>query len=418
MSTVTFLHCADIHLDSKLLGLERYEGAPVDELRSASRKALAELTLVAINEGVDLVLIAGDVFDGDWKDYNTGLFFSKQMSLLRDAGIPVVMIAGNHDAESQISRSLRYPDNVRVLSTDKPATEYFPNIGIAVHGQGFRTREVLDDLSAAYPKPEGGFVNVGMLHTSADGREGHDSYAPCDPRVLAQRGYDYWALGHVHKRETLLRVPEHPCWAVFPGNLQGRHARETGDKGFSIVRVEDGQVLAPVHHACDVVRWAECRVDATGIPDGESLLAAVHLALLAVQDGAGGRLVAARVTIHGRSRARAAIERDREGFVTEVRNLANHLSGAGLWVEKVRIELKGDHDVASLRTKDEPIGDLLRALDELPSTLLEVLNEDLRPIAAQLPREVLERLEGFGAEEWIRRLTPDVQELLVSKVLD
>src|SRR3972149_747737 len=112
-----FIHVADIHLDSPLRGLERYEGAPVAELRGATREALESLVRVSLEERVDFVLIAGDVYDGDWRDYNTGLFFARQMTRLREAGIPVLLIRGNHDAASQITRELRLPENVNRFST-------------------------------------------------------------------------------------------------------------------------------------------------------------------------------------------------------------------------------------------------------------------------------------------------------------
>ena len=100
-----FLHAADLHLDSPLKRLARYEGAPVDELRSAPRAALRNLVSLAIEEKVDFVLIAGDLYDGDWKDYNTGLFLNQRLKELQSASIPVYLVKGNHDAESRISPS-------------------------------------------------------------------------------------------------------------------------------------------------------------------------------------------------------------------------------------------------------------------------------------------------------------------------
>src|SRR5579872_1133012 len=102
-----FIHCADIHLDSPLAGLDRYEWAPVAEIRGATRRAFENVIGLALEEEVRFLVIAGDLYDGDWRDYNTGLFFVKQMSLLNDAGIPVYLIKGNHDAESKITRRLR-----------------------------------------------------------------------------------------------------------------------------------------------------------------------------------------------------------------------------------------------------------------------------------------------------------------------
>src|SRR3712207_2828658 len=160
------LHAADLHLDSPMTGLAAYDGAPVDDLRGATRRALGNLVDLAIEEAVDVVLLAGDLFDGDWPHYGTGVHAVREMARLREAGIPVVTIAGNHDAESRITRTLRWPDNVHVLGTRRPQTRQFDDLGLAVHGQGYPTPAVLEDLSAGYPAPLPGVRNVGLLHTS------------------------------------------------------------------------------------------------------------------------------------------------------------------------------------------------------------------------------------------------------------
>src|SRR5829696_667564 len=132
-----FLHAADVHLDSPLRGLERYDGAPVEEIRGAARRAFENLVDLALAEEVAFLLLAGDLYDGDWKDYNTGLFFAAQMRRLEEAGTPVFVISGNHDAASQITRVLRPPDNVKVFSTRKPETVELKGLEVALHGQGF-----------------------------------------------------------------------------------------------------------------------------------------------------------------------------------------------------------------------------------------------------------------------------------------
>ena len=231
-----FLHAADIHLDSALHGLERYEGAPVEEIRSATRRAFDNLIELAIDEEVAFVLLAGDLYDGDWKDYNTGLYFVERMRRLHDAGIRVFIVAGNHDAASQITKHLRLPDNVTLFSTRQPERVVLEDLDVAIHGQGFATRAVTDDLSQAYPQGDPQRFNIGLLHTCLDGKPGHEPYAPCSIAGLRSKGYQYWALGHVHKREEVSQDP----WIVFPGNIQGRHIRESGPKGCTLVTVDNG----------------------------------------------------------------------------------------------------------------------------------------------------------------------------------
>lgn len=252
-----FIHAADIHLDSALHGLERYEGAPVDEIRSATRRAFDNLIELAIEEEVAFILLAGDLYDGDWKDYNTGLYFMQHMARLCDAGIRVFIVAGNHDAASQITKHLRLPDNVTLFSTKHPETVVLEDLNVAIIGQGFATRAVTDDLSQAYPQGDPQLFNIGLLHTCLDGKPGHEPYAPCSVDGLRSKGYQYWALGHIHKREEVSQDP----WIVFPGNIQGRHIREVGPKGCTLVRVESGEIASVEHRDLDVMRWARCEID-------------------------------------------------------------------------------------------------------------------------------------------------------------
>jgi DNA repair exonuclease SbcCD nuclease subunit len=270
-----FIHAADIHLDSPLIGLQFYEGAPVEEIRGATRRAIQNLVELAAAEKVDFILIAGDLYDGDWKDYNTGLFLSAQMARLREEGIPVFIIAGNHDAASQITKHLRMPENVTQLSVKNPETVIIEEMGLAIHGQGYPARAVTEDMTGCYPLASAHHFNIGLLHTSLDGREGHESYAPTNVNSLLSKGYEYWALGHVHAREIVHQYP----WVVFPGNIQGRHIREVGPKGCTLVTAEDGRVVNVEHRDLDIMRWAVTVVDAGKAVRGDDVLEVASTAL-------------------------------------------------------------------------------------------------------------------------------------------
>jgi DNA repair protein SbcD/Mre11 len=245
-----FIHAADLHIDSPLRGLDLYSGAPVDRLRVASRHALTGLVDLAIKEQVSFVLFAGDIYDGNWAEFRTGLFFRDLLVRLRRAGILVFIVKGNHDAESQITKQLPDVEGVKVFSSQKSETVDLEELGVAIHGRSFPTRAVPEDLIPSYPEAVPNRFNIGMLHTSLSGREGHDTYAPTTPDALPDTGYDYFALGHVHAREVV-RVSGPRI--VFPGNLQGRHAKETGSKGCELVTIEGG-VITGAEHGCSETR--------------------------------------------------------------------------------------------------------------------------------------------------------------------
>ncbi|MGH6846128.1 MAG: metallophosphoesterase family protein [Methylocella sp.] len=202
-----FIHAADLHLDSPLIGLAKKSEDCAAHLDDASRRAFDNLVALAIEEDCRLIVIAGDIFDGQWRDYRTGLFFLDRMRRLRQAGIRVIVIAGNHDAENRFAGRLEYSGNVRLLSARRPESVAIDELGAVVHGRSFPRRDVMDNIALEYPSPVPGRFNIGMLHTSCGGSEGHASYAPCTVAQLVNHGYQYWALGHVHTRRELSTAP-------------------------------------------------------------------------------------------------------------------------------------------------------------------------------------------------------------------
>jgi len=412
-----FLHAADVHLDSPLHGLERYEGAPVEELRGATRRAFDNLVDLAIEEEVSFVLLAGDLYDGDWKDYNTGLYFIQRMDWLREAGIRVFIVAGNHDAASQITRQLRLPDNVTLFSTSKPETVVLEKPCVAVHGQGFARSEVTDDLSSAYPQANHDLFNIGLLHTCLDGKPGHEPYAPCTVDGLRSKGYHYWALGHVHTREVISQDP----WIVFPGNIQGRHVRETGPKGCTLVTVIDGEVAAVEHRDLDVARWARCTVDVTDSASLDEIHDQVRIALQQALDDADERPVAARLVLQGSSPVHSTLHSDSIHWIQEYRALASGLGGAGLWLEKVAIETRQAVALDELLERDDALGGLLRAIHalEIDASSVEALAAEVADLRQKLPHELLGGEDRYDPADpgYLASLMEDIKELLVHRLV-
>ena len=386
-----FIHTADLHLDSPLRGLSSYPDAPAERLRTATRDAFHNLVTCAIEEPVDFMVIAGDVYDGDWKDFNTGLFFIRQMGRLRQAGIPVFLLHGNHDAESDMTRSLDLPDNVRVFSARKADTFRLEPHKVAVHGRSFKVAATTDNLLPGYPAPVPGWLNIGVLHTALEGNTEHAQYAPCSVAELQAKGYQYWALGHVHEHW----VQRGDVTIAYPGNLQGRHIREPGERGALLVTAQDGDITAVERLAVDVLRWHRLDIDIGPAADGRSAVRLVGQALERLLTGTPAHLpLAVRVVFTGRSTAHADLVADEGQLRQEVIAQAVALDAERLWIEKVR--LASEPLAAPCRRADDEAQGALAELESLalsaqhdPDFVL-ALQADWQALLEKLPHEVLQ----------------------------
>ncbi|MDB5890594.1 MAG: metallophosphoesterase [Polaromonas sp.] len=357
-----FIHAADLHIDSPMRGLNSYDGAPVDALRGATRRALVGLVELALREQVALVVLAGDIFDRDLGDFSAALFFREQMARLTRTGVRVFVVKGNHDAEGQISKRVPELPGLHVFSAHHAEVIDLPELGVAVHGKSFPERVVDTDLVPSYPKAVAGRFNIGVLHTSLTGRPPHNPYAPTTAEALATKNYDYFALGHVHQREV---VREAMPRIVFSGNLQGRHVGETGSKGCELVTVQAGAITSAEHVPLDVVRWHHMQVDATGLASVNALAASFQLACRRAIDTADDRLHAMRVTVGGES-VLAGVEAAEPGsMAAAIQAATQDLGGILLWVESVKTALRLPLDRQAAGERPDAVGEVIRLVDEL-----------------------------------------------------
>ena len=391
---IRFIHAADPHLDSPLQGLEAHEGAPVEVLRGATRRAFENLVNLAIEESVDFVVIAGDLYDGDWKDYSTGLFFRAQMVRLQNRGTPVYLIAGNHDAASVITKKLSLPENVHVFSTR--TTESLEVVGhpVTIHGRGFPNRAVPENLATEYPMAVPNRFNLGLLHTSLTGRPGHDTYAPCSVAQLREKGYQYWALGHIHQPEVINEDP----WIVFAGNCQGRHIKETGARGCCLVTVSDSLHVEGVEwRSLDVVRWAELNIDLSGVETETEATRLVSDAMGKAVTAAEGRLVAARIILSGTTQLHGSLHRNDEHWSAQFLASAQDHGADAIWIERIKVSTSPVYDLAELAERDaltKIVVTNLTATHDQPILLPSEIEEMLSILPLEIRTQVEDELNG------------------------
>ncbi|WP_105419600.1 DNA repair exonuclease [Neorhizobium sp. T25_27] len=406
MTSFRFIHAADLHLGSPFQGLALKDAAIAELFIEASRTAFSGLVDQAVERKVDFFIVAGDVYDGDWKDNKIGLFFNREVARLERAGIPVFLLKGNHDAESVITKTITLPKNVSEFPVNKPGSFKLDHLKVALHGQGFAERSAVENLSLAYPRPEQGWFNIGVLHTSLTGREPHAPYAPCSVEDLRSRGYDYWALGHVHDFEI---VAEDPL-VVFPGNLQGRSIREQGAKGAVLVTVEDSRITHE-RMITDSARFAELVVAVEPDDNIPAILRRTESALEDVVERMEGRPLALRIRLTGRSRFRNEVMARAEDFRDEVQ-AACHRSHEDIWLEKLEVRLEPATNGTSVATDMLGLEGLIPMGGFAPELLADA-NAKIAEITARLPG-------GIGAGDLAlgddaEALLAEARDLLLSR---
>ena len=290
-------------------------------------------------------------------------------------------------------------------------------MNVTIHGHSFATPAIKKDLSLLYPTPVPGYFNIGILHTCASGREGHEPYAPCTLEGLRSKGYDYWALGHVHQYEVLLDDPP----ILFPGNIQGRHVRETGPKGCVLVTVDDSDRPKIEFKPLDVIRWVIIEVDSNGAESGYDIIERFCNRLENTLDENEGRPLVTRVLIQGETTAHSELLANVDRWSNEIRAAALDTSGNRVWIEKIKINTRLPASEKKLRTSDGAMGELVKLFDELADKpdLLRDLSNELIDLEKKIPKELKQGRDGirFDDIDWLKSLLEQVRPMLIQGLM-
>ncbi len=260
LDEIRFIHTADLHLDSPFLGLNQLPEKLFRRLQESTFTAFERVVDAAIKKDVDFVLVAGDLFDGEDRSIKAQARLRRQLQRLKEKGIFVFITHGNHDHLAGDWVRLDMPENVHIFNENIEPYFFSARNGMTVHIYGFSypERHVLTRKIAEFEKVPGADLHIAILHGSEEGQSGaHQPYAPFTIRELLYKDMDYWALGHIHKRRILHVDP----YIVYPGNTQGRHRKEEGEKGCYFVKMtKEGQTELEFIETADVC-WETVRID-------------------------------------------------------------------------------------------------------------------------------------------------------------
>ncbi len=274
MEEITFIHCADLHLDSPMLGLKNLPASIRTRLRESTFTSFKRIVDAAIAKQVDFVLIAGDIYDGEDRSLRAQILFRKEMERLNTHGIEVYIIHGNHDHLSGKWLEISFPDNVHIFPSEVTVFEHKKNnVKIHLYGFSYEARHLYDRRINNFEKKTGADYHIGILHGSLEGNNDHSPYAPFNLQELASKKMDYWALGHIHKRAVLQTDPP----VVYAGNIQGRHKKETGEKGCYYVKLRDREAELEFIPTAACL-WKSVKIDAATAKNADELLTLCQIA--------------------------------------------------------------------------------------------------------------------------------------------
>lgn len=331
-----------MHLDSPLKSLALRDADLREKIQTSSRTALTRIVDTAISEDAIAVLIAGDLFDGAERSARTAAFLMLQMERLRDCGIGVFYVKGNHDAENPLTGELNLPDNVHVFDGRGGKVQLAENVWI--HGVSFAKRHAPQSLLPKFHAPVEGAINIAMLHTSLAGAEGHDPYAPCTVAELTAAGFDYWALGHIHRRQVHSEAP----WIVMPGTPQGRDIGESGPKSSTLLTIEKTIKIEEV--PTSVVEFLHIQIDTTDTDSDDNLRDMLRQTMRDTSRNLTSESAVIRLELTGHPRRYWQILRDQDVWEETAAQYARDTGT--LWLDKVVFHLSDTVEVGHSATDE------------------------------------------------------------------
>ena len=374
---IKILHTADVHLDSPLKSLALKDEDLQSTVKTATRGAFIKIVNTALIEEVSALLISGDLFDGAERSAKTAAFLTTQLDRLKAAGIPVFYIKGNHDAENPITGEVSLPENVHVFD-GRGGKRRIENSDVWIHGVSFSGRQAPESLLPKFGAPEPDAINIAMLHTSLAGSQGHDTYAPCSVAELTKMGFDYWALGHVHKRQVHSEAP----WIIMPGIPQGRDIGEAGPKSATLLTIDEMNISVS-EVPTSAAQFIEVRVSTDSIESDDELRNRIRAVLLETAEGLVSDAGLVRLSIGGKTARKWQILRDQDSWREVVAELAR--STRVLWVERTKFEFGAE--TAGAATDTSAVTELGRLMDQIRSepAFTSELRASLETVLAEIP---------------------------------
>ena len=403
MQPFSFVHAADLHLDSPFEGIRAADPSIADHLRDATFKAFEQIIDLCIEKQVGFILIAGDVYDGADRSLRAQLKFRDGLARLAEEGIQSFVVHGNHDPLSGWSAGLEWPEEVHIFSGDTIEDIPVQNNGETlchIYGISYPVADVRRNLALEFQRSDDGPFAIGLLHCNVGSDTGHEPYAPCSLDDLVKGGMDYWALGHVHNRRILR--DEAPM-VVYPGNPQGRNPRETGPRGCYLVEVNEEGLPNVTFFRCNAVQWAKEILDITTLADEEALINGLDECVATMRDEDPSRSTVLQITLTGSGPLHHTLKQ--AGVIEDLlERLQEDINPPFVWVERLTVSTKPVIDLGARSQDEDFVGNLLRLVNSIRNDQekLEDLSRHLEDLySSPRGRRTLKRPDITTLQRWL-----------------
>lgn len=385
MRPFKFVHGADLHLDSSFSGLARVSEELQKRLRTAVLNAVTRMVDLCLEEKVDFVVLAGDIYDSNRTTLWTQRFLREQLLRLADAGISVYIIHGNHDPMGAQSFNLPWPENVHRFSSSEPESVVVVKDGVEIAqivGMSYQSADEPRDLSEVYVPSETAPYTIGLLHASVDGLGGQENYSPTSLSQLVEKSFNYWALGHVHRPQILFRDPQ--CTVAYSGSIQGLSPAETGERGVFLVSVdENGTTNSQFVPLADVI-WETLEVSITELSSLEDLLDTIEDGLDELAQCYPRRAVMTTIKLVGRGGLHPTLQR--EDMIAEIleslRERCRSFADEFVYPHRIQVSTRRNLDLDRLSQAHPFLGEFLAVAEQalVDEELKARLEESLKPL--------------------------------------
>jgi DNA repair protein SbcD/Mre11 len=406
LTKIRFIHTADLHLDSPFKGLEHAPPQIFEKVKESTFKSFEKIVDIAIQEKVDFILIAGDIFDGANRSLRAQMRFREEMNRLFKHHILVYITHGNHDHLGGNWVNLDWPSNVHFFNSEQVTYKTFMknNQALAnIYGFSYPFREVKENKVPQYEKSDDAIYHIGMLHGNAEGNGDHDPYAPFSINELLQKDFTYWALGHIHKKQILHEKPH----IVYPGNIQGRHRKESGPKGCYLIEIENNYTNFSFIETAPIV-WENATVSIENLHSIDELINKIEIEIDRFRHREQGVMLMLHIVgsgdLHRIINDKGIVEELILNFLGDEEMKKNFV-----WIVDSKIRTTEQWDREHLKKQQHFTGQLLHIIDQK-----DYVQEALQPLFNhRKAKKFLEKIDESLKEEIIE----DAESIILNELL-